>query len=108
MWNVKWYAWCHWSWTKVRKKQVYEIIGNLFFRLKGNEECVGGFDLIYRDGPIGPSSTCAYSTFLGAGLKDRQLFVKKGRGESKKGEWFLPAFFVQCLNDCDSAQRKFK
>ena len=35
-------------------------------KLKGDEVRVGGFDLVYRDGHVGSSPGCTYSTMLGA------------------------------------------
>ncbi len=38
----------------------------LIFRLKGDEEVIGGYDLIYKAKDIVPSTTSMYTTMLGA------------------------------------------
>lgn len=63
-------------WKKCNTFYIKNQICNSFFRLSGQEEQIGGFDLIYKGGPVKPPTNGSYQSFLGA-FNNRNQQLKK-------------------------------
>lgn len=62
----------------------FSLLVSYNYSLNGDEEQVGGFDLVYKNGLIKFDPSCLYSTYLGAKNNREESLLKLAKTVKKR------------------------